>query len=569
MTKIGLLLSWLLAAVGMGAPVVRFAIIGDRTGGHQPGVYEGIVAEVERLRPDFVLTVGDQIEGYTEDTAVLGGEWREYDSIVAPLSMPLHLAPGNHDITTDGQLAPYVAHNGRPYYSLDIQDLHFIVLDNSRWESSDKLPPEELDWLAADLGRTRKARFTFVFMHKPFWEQTTVRGRPDTLHSLFRKYGVDAVFAGHYHQYFSGTVDGISYTAVGSSGGEASAGPTGIQYHFTWVTVDDAGIHIAPVTAGAVRAWDDVTVDDMRSIGQNEQLGVRFIGPVLVASDMKVKGNATVIVANRSETDTLRDTLRWEIPEGWSVKPDRAALDIAPGAEARVAVDVSCGGRPFPAPSATARLPYARGKASPVSRALRVARSASCVRAADITIDGRLNEKQWQQPETRFIGWDGAPAQTDSGRFYFAWDDTCLYVGAACFDPAVNAVRAQAEKQDDAVYNDDCVGFFFQPDTGVDEIYQIYFNLKGVAFDQKIAVNFDGDMTADPKWNGGYTAAGSLDKGQWSLEARIPLAQLGAKAGPNKVWGLNFRRKQPGRKANADWQPISYDPNGLGLLQMR
>jgi len=37
-------------------------------------------------------------------------------------------------------------------------------------------------------------------------------------------------------------------------------------------------------------------------------------------------------------------------------------------------------------------------------------------------------------------------------------------------------------------------------------------------------------------------------------------------AKPGDVWGLNFRRKQPGRKANADWQPISYDPHGLGLM---
>ncbi len=47
---------------------MRFAIIGDRTGGHVEGVYEEMVAEVEAMKPDFVMTVGDHIEGYTEDT---------------------------------------------------------------------------------------------------------------------------------------------------------------------------------------------------------------------------------------------------------------------------------------------------------------------------------------------------------------------------------------------------------------------------------------------------------------------------------------------------------------------
>jgi len=52
----------------------------------------------------------------------------------------------------------------------------------------------------------------------------------------------------------------------------------------------------------------------------------------------------------------------------------------------------------------------------------------------------------------------------------------------------------------------------------------------------------------------------------WSVEARLPLTHFGVAAKPGQVWGLNFRRKQPGRKANADWQPISYDPHGLGLM---
>ena len=87
MKRVILTAVFLLAVMAIAAPV-RFAIIGDRTGDHQDSVYEKIVAEVAKQKPQFVFTVGDQIEGYTEDTTVLNQEWQEYKAIVAPLKMP-------------------------------------------------------------------------------------------------------------------------------------------------------------------------------------------------------------------------------------------------------------------------------------------------------------------------------------------------------------------------------------------------------------------------------------------------------------------------------------------------
>jgi hypothetical protein len=67
-------------------------------------------------------------------------------------------------------------------------------------------------------------------------------------------------------------------------------------------------------------------------------------------------------------------------------------------------------------------------------------------------------------------------------------------------------------------------------------------------------------------WSADLDVKTAMGAGYWSVEARLPIAQFGATAKPGQAWGLNFRRKQPGRKANADWQPISYDPHGLGLM---
>ena len=40
-----------------------FGIISDRTGRATPGVFEGAIEKFNRMRPDFVISVGDFIEG--------------------------------------------------------------------------------------------------------------------------------------------------------------------------------------------------------------------------------------------------------------------------------------------------------------------------------------------------------------------------------------------------------------------------------------------------------------------------------------------------------------------------
>ena len=41
----------------------RFAIVSDRTGGARPGVFERAIDELNLLRPEFVISVGDLVEG--------------------------------------------------------------------------------------------------------------------------------------------------------------------------------------------------------------------------------------------------------------------------------------------------------------------------------------------------------------------------------------------------------------------------------------------------------------------------------------------------------------------------
>ena len=53
----------------------QFAVISDNTGGMRPGIIEAAVEKLNLLQPEFVMSVGDLIEGYTEDLNRLVYEW--------------------------------------------------------------------------------------------------------------------------------------------------------------------------------------------------------------------------------------------------------------------------------------------------------------------------------------------------------------------------------------------------------------------------------------------------------------------------------------------------------------
>ena len=76
-----------------------FIVYGDRTGGPDSGV--SILADAVRdtnlLEPDFVMTVGDLINGYSNEDVWMK-QMKEYKSIMNELACPWFPVAGNHDI---------------------------------------------------------------------------------------------------------------------------------------------------------------------------------------------------------------------------------------------------------------------------------------------------------------------------------------------------------------------------------------------------------------------------------------------------------------------------------------
>jgi hypothetical protein len=488
------------------------------------------------------------------------------------LSVPFYHVPGNHDIWDDASLEFYRKHMGEPYYSFDFDEAHFLVLDTSRWDEVEDFPGEQLEWVKADLEQHREAKHVFAVFHKPFWIETIAAGEPDPLHDVFVEYGVDAVFTGHYHEYFSGEFDGVLYTGIGSSGGGCDPGVTGVRYHFAWVTAGEDDISIAPIKAGAVMPWEEVTADLFWLVRNVEREAIR-LSRVEVGRDLLVpRTELEVVVSNLDTLNTMRGELAWDVPKSWNVTPRKLPVDIAPAHTHSEKFTIETDGPMYPVPVLETEYPYAEGKSFSVETPLTLVRAvyAYMVKRPPV-IDGEIEGAEiWQDATTDFFAPDGSPVATDPVEFYYAWDESSLYIAAECMETDMDALVAAADEHDAAVWGEDCVGFFLQPEIPDGPVYQIYFNALGTAFDQKITIEDGRYADADQDWNGTYEVKTARARDRWTIEARIPLEQLETKASYEKVWALNFRRKQRRLNTAADWQvPISYDPKDYGVLVMR
>jgi len=382
---------------------------------------------------------------------------------------------------------------------------------------------------------------------------------------------VDAVFTGHYHDYFSGNYDGVLYTGLGSSGGACIPGPTGLQYHFIWVTVNKEEISIAPIALGGVKPWDELTGAEYRLVNSIKTEAMNLDKPPVDISVTVPETQVKVKIVNLNEQITLEDTLRWQIPDGWRITPLYLPVKIEPNKIYEANFRVQCNGPLYPTPTLSIQYPYAAGKKFKLEKYMQVTRKAYAYEAKkSLVVDGKLNEEIWKNPVRVMFGPDGSSMTIEPVDFYFAWDKANLYIAAKCTEKKMDSIFASATEHDGAVYAEDCIGYFFQPDINDGPVFQIYFNPLGTPFDQKINVKNKKAQDADRKWNGQYKVKTIKGSDYWSIEAKIPLDQLGAIGEKGKIWAINFRRKQKRFNSAADWQiPISYDPEDFGILIMK
>ncbi len=207
----------------------RFAILGDRTGEAVPGVWEEVWRETNADNPDFVITVGDTIQGRSDET--VDRQWQEQLRMLAPYrKYRIFFTPGNHDVWSLESAEAFEKYTKHPlHYGFDYKQAHFTVLDNSR---SDNLSAEELAFLRNDLQAHAKQPLKFVFSHRPSWIFQVLLSNPHfSLGELAKEYGVQYVIAGHIHEMLHFELNGVTYLSMASSGGHLRDGK---EYRRGW-----------------------------------------------------------------------------------------------------------------------------------------------------------------------------------------------------------------------------------------------------------------------------------------------------------------------------------------------
>ncbi|SDX95716.1 Calcineurin-like phosphoesterase [Amycolatopsis xylanica] len=177
------------------------AVSGDIAKAELPSAHSETAKVVERIKPKYVLTVGDnQYDDGTiaEYRAYYDKTWGKFKSITKPV-------PGNHE--WNNKLAGYKQYfgkiatpNGKPYYSYNIGDFHFVALDSDPVYNGGG--SDQVSWLRKDLAANSKSCVIGYWHHPRFnsgqdGDQKSVA----PLWNEFSKAKADVVFQGHDHHY--------------------------------------------------------------------------------------------------------------------------------------------------------------------------------------------------------------------------------------------------------------------------------------------------------------------------------------------------------------------------------
>jgi predicted phosphodiesterase len=238
-------------------PPFSFAVIGDTRSGVRnelSPIFLTSIAEINRLSPAFVFNLGDFIEGGTKDAEILETEWETFESAVKRFEMPVYLAAGNHDIWDKQSQQIYEKRFGETYFSFEHHGAYFIVLCTDLAGEVDRITGKQLAWFQRELEKTAPKQPVFVLLHKPLWFTKSWR---EQIHPLLMKYGVDVVFASHWHRYAKMTRDGIRHIVTGGGGAYMHPPLTkGSFHHYLFVTVKAGRIKIAVIQPGRILSED-------------------------------------------------------------------------------------------------------------------------------------------------------------------------------------------------------------------------------------------------------------------------------------------------------------------------
>ena len=237
--------------------------------------------QLSLLHPELILSVGDLIEGGTEDEPQLAKEWDSFDERAAQVVAPVFRVGGNHDLTNEVMREVWKTRYGTRYYHFIYKDVLFLALDSEDYtpermreiyqaradalsvgaedperaqemeyyqmpeRMTGEIGPEQAGYFVDVLDDYPDVRWTLLFMHKPVWQnedepdfaaiEAALSNRPYTL------------FNGHLHTYSHTVRNSRDYIMLGTTGGSQSSNSQMSFDHVTLVTMTANGPSIANI----------------------------------------------------------------------------------------------------------------------------------------------------------------------------------------------------------------------------------------------------------------------------------------------------------------------------------
>ncbi len=316
----------------------RFAIVSDRNGGMRPGVFENAIDKLNLLQPEFVLSVGDLIDGYTEDANVWNAEWDEFDALVNKLDMPFYYVPGNHDTSNKLLTEAWKERHGRDYYYFIHKKVLFIALNTDEIKDGG-ISEKQVEYVKKVLNEHQDVKWTFVFMHRPLWSYGDQEGFKEIGNELKRrKY---TLFSAHHHNYQYQVVDGMDhYVLATTGGGSYMRGPdVGEIDQITWVTMKKDGPKVANLDLTGI--YDKNLVpsgdyDDIQTLREGNWLKVKpSVQNTKAFSSFPVD---LIIKNNMKRSMVVSGNL--DAQYGIHFNPSSVSEKIAPGKDKTIIVNV-------------------------------------------------------------------------------------------------------------------------------------------------------------------------------------------------------------------------------------
>ena len=257
-----------------------FAVFSDLTGGERERIFEIAIAQLSLLRPEFVINVGDLIEGSTEDPVEVDSQWDSFDERADKSKAPIFYVGGNHDLTGEFLQSVWDERYGPSYYHFVYKNTLFLVLDTEDntpekmqeifearnhalkvadeegWDafaetkyvnmpenSAGNISLEQSQYFQDAIAANPDVLWTFLFMHKSPWLREDLTAFTDIEDALAdRPY---TVFNGHVHVYEQIERRGRDYIRLATTGGVQLPDGGRSMDHVTLVTVDESGANIA------------------------------------------------------------------------------------------------------------------------------------------------------------------------------------------------------------------------------------------------------------------------------------------------------------------------------------